>query len=98
MVIKMSETMEKRINMAALRFEELLRHLLTIEPKNLPAGWMKINEPRGADEGLAEADIWRLAFSNKKLTEIDLGFLRMIELLTAKVNELELRIKDLERE
>ena len=93
----MSELIKRkeRKEAAAIDFEYILCHLLTIKP-TLPEGWMKMKYQRGSDDGLAEADVWRYTLNEGKITDVDVGFLRMIELLTEKVNELEIRIKKLE--
>lgn len=89
------EQTRKREN-AAIWYEYVLRHLWGERPMHYEH-WMDMKEPRGGADGYAEADIWRLALRNGKITDVDVGFVKALLAIAHQLAYLRHRIEELER-
>jgi len=78
-----------------MTYEEVLRYLWGERPDGFDH-WMEMKEPRGGADGYAEADIWRLALEEEKITDVDVGLVKALLAAAHQLAYMRDRIETLE--
>ena len=80
--------LEQNRSNVAIEYEHVLRELWGKRPKNFQK-WMTLEEPRGGVAGYADADIWRMGLSDRKITDVDVGFVKALEAIAHRLAYIE---------